>query len=260
MTRGLLLLAVGVIAGCTEVATDPDAVVAMRFDGAAYPSVVASDSLRDSLGVVQPLRFTAFNYKGEPVPGAVAVFSSPDTIVRVTSDGVVFARGLKSDGTPVRVFATVGSLQSQPDSLFVVPRADSIRAGKDVEIVTVGATGGTSGPDSLSFFVLGDSASAASGPVAHWLVSYQLSYRGTLLAPTDTSIAYTFEATGGTMPRRLGTFIDTTDAQGKSARRIFVRSIPAAVTEDTIFLVATIRSRAAGAPPISAKTMILLRP
>jgi len=260
MTRrlpGLMLLAAAT--ACTEVGTDPNAVVALEFEGAADPSIVAGDSLRDSLGVLEPLRFTALNFKGEPVPDAVAVFSSPDTIVRISSDGIVFARGPKPDATPVRVFATIGSLQSQPDSLFVVLRADSIKADKATEDVPVGENGGASSADSLRFFVFGDSANGKPGPIAHWLVSYQLRYRGALLSPTDTSIAYTFEASGGTTPRRLATFIDTTDAQGRSARRVFVRSMPAASTEDTIFLVATIRSRTAGAAPISAQTTILLR-
>jgi hypothetical protein len=259
MTRRLLALLVAASAACTEVGSDPDAPVALQFEGSAYPSIVASDSLRDSLGLLQPLRATALNFEGEPIPDVPAVFSSPDTIVRVMSDGVVYARGPKADAAPVRVFATIGSLQSPPDSLFVVLRADSLAAVKATEAITVGPNGGTSGPDSLRFSVFGDSASGSPGPIAHWLVSYQLRYRGTLLSPTDTSVAYTFEATGGATPRRVPTFIDTTDAQGVSARRVFVRSIPAAATEDTIVLVATIRTRTVGAPPISAETMILLR-
>jgi hypothetical protein len=246
--------------GCTEVATNPNAVVALRFDGSAYPSIVAGDSLRDSLGLLQPLQLTALNYRGDPVEGAPVVFSSPDTIVRVGEGGVVFARGFKADAAPVRVFATVGTLQSKPDSLFVVPRADSIDAAKDAEVVIVGSLGGTSGADSLRFFVFGDTATGRP-PVAvpFWLVSFQLRYKGTLIAPTDTTFAYTFEATGGATPRRLPIAIDTTDAQGKATRRLFVRSLPSAVAEDTIFLIATMRTRQANVAPLTAETMILLR-
>ena len=59
---------------CTEVATDPNAVVAIRFDGSAYPSIVVGDSLRDSLGALQPVRATGLNYKSQAVEGAAFVF------------------------------------------------------------------------------------------------------------------------------------------------------------------------------------------
>jgi len=68
-------------AACTEVGTDPNAVVAIRFDGAAYPSIVLGDSLRDSLGTVQKVVATGLNYKNDPVEGAQFVFSSPDTVL-----------------------------------------------------------------------------------------------------------------------------------------------------------------------------------
>lgn len=245
---------------CTEVGTDPNAVVALRFEGSAYPSIVVGDSLRDSLGALQPLVATALNYKNEPVPDVPIEFSSPDTVLRVFDDGVVFATRRTAGDAPARVFATTGSLQSQPDSLFVVHRADSIRAGKDVETVFVGTAGGTSGPDSLAFSIFGDTvAGQPKATVRSWLVSFRLRHRGQLLAPTDTTFAYTFETGGGSPPRRIATFIDTTDTQGRAARRVFVRSLSSTATEDTIYLIATIRKRMPNSAPVSAETMILLR-
>ena len=262
MIRRLIgvVAALGSVA-CTEVVTDPNAVVALRFDGSAYPSIVARDSLRDSLGALQPLLATALNYRGEPVEDAVFAFSSPDTVLRVFDDGVVYATVRKPDGTPARVFATVGTLQSQPDSLVVVQRADSI-AGKTSEIVPVAATADftISQPDSLRFFVYGDTAT--TGPpatVPAWLVSFQLRYKGTLIAPNDTSVAFMFVPTNTTPPDRRLMPIDTTDAQGKATRQLVVKSIPTTVTEDTIFVIATIRTRRSGDAPITAQTMVLLR-
>lgn len=267
MTRaaGALIVAVGTavlaaLAGCTDVSTDPDSVAAIRFDGSPYPSIVAQDSLRDSLGAVQPLLVTVLNSKGDSIPDPPVVFSSPDTVLRFSPRGVVFATRLKADGTPARVFATIGSLQSQPDTLRIVSRADSLGSAKAVETMTVGSSGGTTGPDSLRFFVFGDTAvGKPKAPIASWLVSFQLRYHGELLAPTDTTIAYTFETGAGTPPRRVPTFIDTTDAQGKVARRVFVRSISESVAEDTIFLIATLRTRVPDAAPIKSEAMILLR-
>ena len=173
-----------------------------------YISIVAGDSLRDSLGAIQRIRATGLNYKSEPVAAAPFVFSSPDTILRVFSDGVVFARGRKPDGIPTRVFATTGSLQSQPDSLLVVARADSIKAvTADTAIVIVPGSatvppGGRT--DSLRFTLFGDTlAGAPKVVVPGWLVSFQLRYRGALLTPTDTATAYTFVFAGsGTTTRR----------------------------------------------------------
>lgn len=257
---GVALIALG-CAACTDVGTNPNAIVAVRFDGSAYPSIVAGDSLRDSLGTIQPLQAVGLNYKNEPVVGAPFVFSSPDTILRMFESGVVFARGRKADGLPARVFAAVQALQSQPDTLFVVPRADSIAAGKVVDTVPVSTTGtGVTAADSLPFFVRGDTvAGAPKVAIPAWLVSFQLRYKGTLLTPTDTSVAYTFVTTATTPPRRLPSFVDSTDASGKVSRQVVIQSISAGLAEDTIFIVATARPRKPGAAPLRAETMILLR-
>jgi hypothetical protein len=111
----------------------------------------------------------------------------------------------------------------------------------------------------LPFVVFGDTAAVAPKAfVPAWLVSFQLRYRGTLLSPADTTVAYTFFATTGANARRVPSSVDTTDVAGKAARAVFVRSI--SVTEDTIYVIATIRQRKLGSPAKSAQTMILLRP
>jgi hypothetical protein len=249
---------VGAVA-CTDVSTDPNAVVAVRFDGSSYPSIVVGDSLRDSLGALQPLQATALNYKGDPVASAKFVFSSPDTALRLFGDGNVFGRSRRAD-TPARVFATIGSLQSQPDSLLVVQRADSTAVIKEADTVDVisGTGGASSTAATIGVKVFGDTASGTpKAPVPGWLVSFRLRYRGTIIQPTDTSFAFMFETVGTT--RRLR-FIDTTDASGTANRRLFVRSMSPGVTQDTIIVVATIRQRKANTAPITAETPVLLRP
>lgn len=256
---GLVVLAA---VACTEPVTDPNAVVALRMDGSGYKSIVGGDSLRDSLGVVAFVKATPLNYKNEPVNGATVVFASPDTILRVSEGGGVLARGIRTDAVGSLVYASVGSLQTAPDTLFTVARADSIKAERDIQTMNVTSTGGVSLPDSLPFTVLGDTAKvpAADKPrvaVRSWLVSYQLLYKKALLSPTDTTKAYTFWPTTGTNARRVASFVDTTDQSGRAARGVFVRSITA--TEDTIFLIATVRQRQAGSKPKSDTTMILLQ-
>lgn len=260
--RVLAGLAALVCSACTEPVTDPNAVVALRFDGSGYKSIVGGDSLRDSLGNVTRLKATPMNYKDQPVPDAVVVFASPDTILRITSAGSVYARGIRTDAAGSLIYASVGALQTVPDTLFTVVRADSIKAERDVQTLNVTSTGGVSLPDSLPFSVFGDTAKvpAADKPrvaVRSWLVSYQLLYKGALLAPTDTTKAYTLWPTSGTNARRIASFVDTTDASGRAARGVFVRSITAA--QDTIYLIATVRRRELGAKPKSDTTLIVLQ-
>ena len=261
MRRRLAVLVSVLGAACiTEVSTDPNAVVAVRFDGSAYPSIVAADSLRDSLGALQPLRATGLNYKGNAVEGAGFVFSSPDTVLRVFETGNVFATRRKTDATPARVFATAGKLQSVPDSLFVVQRADSLKRTKQADTIFVeaGAEGGTSPDPTTPFGVFGDTAAGKpKSGVPYWLVSFQLRYHGTTIQATDTSFAYTFEVNAA-RTARVPTYVDTTDASGVASRRVFVRTL--SVPEDTVVLIATVRQRKANSPPIRDSTFIVIRP
>lgn len=260
MRRRLGVLAATLGIACTEVSTDPNAIVAVRFDGSAYPSIVAADSLRDSLGALQPLRATGLNYKGNAIEGAEFVFSSPDTVLRVFESGNVFATRRKTDATPARVFASAGVLQSVPDSLFIVQRADSMKAVKQVDTVNFDAAagGGATAPTSLAFGVFGDTVPGKpKAPVGKWLVSFQLRYHGTTIPPTDTSYAYTFEL-NATQTARVPTFVDTTDASGSGGRRVFVRTLSR--PQDTLVIVATMRQRKANSAPIRDSALIVIRP
>ena len=249
------MVATVLVGACTDVSTDPNAVAAIQFDNAGYPSVVVGDSLRDSLGLLLPLAAIALNNDGNPIDDAEIVYSSPDTVLRMDPGGVVFARGLNPGGTATRVFATVGSLQSQSVLLFTVPRADSIApvAVADTAIGTP-ALGATISTREIVFSLFGDTvAGRPKMPVQGWLVSFQLRYRGALISPTDSSVAFSW--TGQT--RRLLSFVDTTDAQGRAGRKLHVQTFRA--PEDTIFVVATARRRRDGSSLLRAETRIILR-
>jgi hypothetical protein len=256
--RALVVLFALAGAACTEPVTDPNAVVALRMDGSGYKSIVGGDSLRDSLGNAVPVRVTPLNYKNEPVNGATVVFASPDTILGISETGRVFAKGVRTDAAGSLIYASVGALQTVPDTLFTVVRADSIRAERDVQTMNVTSTGGASLPDSLPFTVTGDTAAGKPKvTVRSWLVSYQLVYNDTPLSPTDTTKAYTFWPTTGINARRIASFVDTTDQSGRAARGVFVRSINQA--QDTILLIATVRPRKSTLKPKSDTTLIVLQ-
>jgi hypothetical protein len=255
---GMLVATSIAASACTDVSTDPDAVAALQFDGAGYPSVVVGDSLRDSLGFLLPLSATALNNDGDPIPDADVVYSSPDTVLEMKDGGVVFARGLNPSGAATRVFATVGSLQSQSVSLFTTVRADSIWYVVEADTANrsdldVGATL----DDDLLFAVFGDTAAGKPKvAVQGWLVSFQLRYRGTLLSPTDTSVAYSYVRPGSNT-RRTPSFIDTTDAQGRAGRRLRLQTFRG--PEDTVFVIATAQRRKTGLAPLTSQMRIIVR-
>jgi hypothetical protein len=85
-----------------------------------------------------------------------------------------------------------------------------------------------------------------------------LHYKGTTIATSDTSFAFTFETAGsGTNTVRAQRIVDTTDASGIAGHRVFVRTLSAA--EDSIFLVATIRQRKPKTLPIKDSTLVIIR-
>ena len=252
MRRLVAVLLLGV-AACTDVATDPDAVVALRFEGSAYPSIVIGDSLRDSLGALQPLVVTPLNYRNEPIEGVPVVFSSPDTVLRVFNDGVVYATRRKQADSITTIYASVGSLQSQPDTLRTVHRPDLLVAAVAEDTANAGTAGAASAE--LTFTVSGDTAvGRPKRTVQAWLVSFQLRYRGALLSPTDTSVAFSWTGERA----RIHSFVDTTDGSGTAGRRVFIRA--PRTPEDTIFLVATVRQRRTGSAPLAAETRLVIRP
>ena len=108
--------------------------------------------------------------------------------------------------------------------------------------------------------MFGDTAAGTpKAIVPAWLLSLQLKYKGTTIATTDTSFAFTFEVTGsGTTAVRTQKIIDTTDASGNAGHRVFVRTLTAA--EDSIYLIATIRQRKSGTQPIRDSTLVIIRP
>ena len=257
MKRSVRALIAVLTAACTDPGSDPNAVIAIRPEPSPYPSIVEGDSLRDSLGTLQPVRVTGLNYKGEPVAGATFVFSSPDTSLRIFENGVVFARNKKVDGTRAPVFATNGSLQAKADSLFIVSRPDSIDADSATRTRPPNAT---LVPDSISFTVRVSGANgAAATPAPNWLVSFQLRLHDKLLAPTDTTAVYTFSATGSAnTDRPVRGFLDTTSASGTVSRGLKINCSALVTGSDSVIVIATMRDRRPGTRPKSAQTVVRL--
>lgn len=126
------LLAVAAFA-CTDVSGSSTSVLSIQFDSLAAPSVVVGDTLRDTTGAVIVPVVHAFNFNGEEIIPAPVWFQSPDSGVAVDSiTGIIVGDSLRA--TPVRIVATVGTLQAiqrvdltlRPDLIVAVNGEDSL--------------------------------------------------------------------------------------------------------------------------------------
>ena len=251
MKRGRVAFVAAVTAillagACTEVPTEPDAVLSVAFDSLPSPSVVLGDTLRDMNGVVRPLFATAYNFQGDVIPGASATFTTPDRGIRINaSTGVVTADSLRT--TPARIVASIGGLQAIL-LLDVTLRPDT--------------AGASNGRDSLSYSLTDSSRNLS--PVLSVKVLHGL-------ATTDSAVKswlVTFVVTGGTAPG-LATLVndagrpsqvDTTDASGIAGRRI--RLDPARLTAlvDSVIVQATVRHRGVGVRGSPVRLVLRVKP
>jgi hypothetical protein len=113
--------------GCSNLTDIGDGVVALEVRAPQNPTLEVSDTLR--------LHARALNRQGDSVAAAIG-WRSIDATVTVDAAGLVTGQ---SPG-PARVQAVVGSLSSEPVSVAVVARPDSIvLIGPDTSTVPAGA-------------------------------------------------------------------------------------------------------------------------
>jgi hypothetical protein len=210
---------------CLDFSTDPDALLYITFDPLPFPSVVAGDTLRDSTGVVAPLRAKAVNGRGEEISNAaVRYYAVRDTAGALDIDstaGVV----VSSDAKPqaVRVVASVGSLQSAPALLSVTTSPDSLAPETANDTISYSFTDTTLNISAaLRVKVLHNDSSTFWSGVNGWIVRY------TLEDPADTVYASVFGENNRVLSAAPnGLFhVDTTGADGGAARKLRIRPGP----------------------------------
>ncbi len=240
LVAGVMAAGVGITGACSDINTDPKAVAAIAFDSVASPSIVAGDTLRDSLGVVRRLHATAYNLQGAALAGVPIRFRSPDRRVVVDSvTGIVTADSVRP--TPVRIVAQAAGLQTAPDSLYVIPSPDSVivTTARDSLLYSLRDTTPVVS-NALSVRVVHLTAPTTLDAVQHYLVSYSIRY------PADTLLV---QLVGDDATRRSR--IDTTDADGNAGRRIRLRPLRIMSQTDSVVVFATVRYRGlplAGSP------------
>jgi hypothetical protein len=242
-----------IAAACTQVSSDPNAVVALAFDTLPSPSVVIGDTLRDETGVVTPLRAAPLNSNGDVVTTAPVRFVTLDTGVTITDAGLVVATATRA--TSVRLVAQLGTLQSRPITLFVTPPPDSLALDTrrdTLEYVLPDESTNRSRDIAAHVLSVPDSTTAA---VSGWIVRYQIEHHGTVISPTDVTLAWMVDESN----RR--SVADTTGADGRAARRL--RVVATALSGSPVDSFVVIVSASARGVPLSgspARATVIVRP
>lgn len=225
MALGTALLLGAVAGSCGEAKTGPDVPLAIEFHPPQLPSMVVGDSLRDTLGNVDSLQAIVFNASGDTIPDAAIRYVHADTTHIVNIDSIS-GTAVALDTGQARVVAQASTLQSPPETLFVVPAPDqftNIRPLQD----TLNFTSVRS--DTL--FALTVALASGTLPVNHYRIEYRFVYPADLNTPDSTRVLLTDE-------NRTFALIDTTSIStagvGGVATR-FLRISPFAHTfNDTV--------------------------
>jgi hypothetical protein len=245
---GSLSVATGLSIACHDVDTSPGVINSVEFVRLAAPSVVEGDTLRDTLGIVRPLQGAAFNIQGDLLPDAPIRFRALDTGVVVDSvTGILVGSTVSSN--PIRLIVDARGLQTQPQTIFVVPRPDT------VSVVT------TDGLDSVQYtfrdtvlfsneLQLRVSHRAASELVGvrSYIVSFALD------PATDTLLAQLVDGNNRT------SLIDTTDADGVAGRRIRVRPPQLTTGTDSVVVFGTVKYRGVELPGSPIRFVLQIKP
>ncbi|MEO5588668.1 MAG: hypothetical protein ABIS03_03700 [Gemmatimonadaceae bacterium] len=240
----LLLLLIGPLAACVDIPTGSDEVLSLQIGPLPSPSVVVRDTLRDTLGVIQPIPFRAFNYSGNEIPGATARFNSLDRAIRVDSiTGIVIADSVRAT---TRILARVQGITAS-FSIPVTLRPDTVT--------------GSNARDSLAYSLI-DTANVSNGigiRVLHGLTtsdssvaSYLVSFR--IVSPTDTLLARLVNERG------TRSSLDTTDAGGIATRRIRLDVSRLTSLVDSVVVQATVKYRGVNVRGSPARLVLKVKP
>ena len=211
---------------CGEVPTLPGGIAYISPVILPSPAVALGDTLRDSLGVVTPIKVFGIDDAGDTVRTIEPVFvvtTVPGKSVRITSTQLVIGDSIRT----AQIVGQVGSrLQTPPASLDVVNQPDSILASSATSARFPAATA----TEVTSTLTLGVSVTSPPVPPAAraGVKSIIVRYLVTRIFPAsasipDTTLVLLDDAGRFRLPTgRAST--DTTDASGTASRRI--RAIP----------------------------------
>ena len=232
-SRRPVLAALGAAAwwllSCSDIPAPQGGIAALSPLQFPLPGVVLGDTMRDSLGLVAPLRVIAYGVDGEPLsPQPTASFVVIDT-------GAHFAGALLIGDSlgPVRIVGTVGVLQTRPASVKITLSPDTlVPADSIVHHKTYSIISGDSVAQSADLAVLvqhlGTPNTGVEAVIVHYTIDQQPQGNGN--GPTVVLVS------GNAISTR-----DTTETSGRAARvaRLRLLAMNATSTSDTVLVSAT---------------------
>jgi hypothetical protein len=224
LLAGAALVVVGL--ACGEVPTLPGGVAYISPVILPSPAVAFGDTLRDSLGVVSPIKVFGIDNAGDTVSGITPVFvvtTVPGKSVHITPANLVIGDSIRT----AQIVGQVGTrLQTPPASIDVVNQPDSIAASSPVSARFPAPTA-TEVTSTVALGVSVTSPPVGTAPRAG-VKSIIVRYEVTQIFPPaasipDTTLVLIDEAGRFRLPTGR-TSSDTTDPSGIASRRI--RAIP----------------------------------
>ncbi|MEP7066387.1 MAG: hypothetical protein ABI889_10170 [Gemmatimonadota bacterium] len=202
-SAGLSLLLGTTIASCGDSKTGPNVPLSIEFNRPQLPSIVVNDQLRDTLGNVDSLRATVFNASGDTISDAGVRYVRADTTHIVTIDSVTGHVTANDTGT-ARVVAQAGSLQSPPETLFVVQSPTSF-----TNVSPLDATLAYTPVRTDTLLALSVALQAGTNGVNHYRIEYRFVYPAALNTADSTQVLLTDE-------NRKFSLVDTTSTGGSA--------------------------------------------
>lgn len=117
-------IAVAWLANCSELGGPSGGVYAISPLLLPSPSMVVGDTMRDSAGVVAPLRVIGFTDSGDTIPGTTATFITLDTNAHLAGGTVLVADYIGG----ARVLGSLGGIQTLPETVKVTLSPDTLMA------------------------------------------------------------------------------------------------------------------------------------
>ena len=192
----LVTLGVAVLS-CGESKSGPDVPLAIEFHASQLPSMVVGDSLRDTLGNVDSLQAIVFNASGDTIHDAPIRYVHADTTTIVDVDSVS-GKAFALDTGQARFVAQTSSLQSPPETLFVVPAPDHF-----ANISPLDSTLNFTSVRSDTLLALSVSLKSGDDPVNHYRIEYRFVYPADLNTEDSTRVLLSDE-------NRKFSLVDTT--------------------------------------------------
>ena len=223
------IVAAAAASACSEVGTDPDVPVAIEIVPPILPAIAEGDTLRDTLGTVQPVLVRVLNSQNQVIPNAPVRFFS------IRNDSILAVDSITGNVAGLRVgeadvVARVNGLQSIRLTMRVTPAPDTVApASALVDSVLYGIADDTA--RALAVTVL-NRATTVSGndtivPVPFWRVRYTIVDPPDLATNTDTTRVYIAHEASNRLSR-----VDTTGTNGTNGVATRRLRFPTAVVSD----------------------------